>query len=192
MKTSQLHHVLRAIDTATEHGHTFLLLGSQAILAHLEPDCFPSDILFKSREIDVAVLGVGTSVGRNVADVIAKNFGDGSRFDQTYGYHADGVETITATLPMGWEERLMPYEPLGVAPNVFFALSYEDLVISKLYAGRPKDLEFVKGMCSIGHPRLEKVLELLNTLPDHPKKSAAIVRWENMYTPPARPSFKRS
>lgn len=49
MKPEQLDHVLRAVDEATGHEHRFLLIGSQAILAHLNPDYFPSDVLFFSR-----------------------------------------------------------------------------------------------------------------------------------------------
>ncbi|MGV7206034.1 DUF6036 family nucleotidyltransferase [Xanthomonas citri] len=177
MKPEQLDHVLRAVDEATGHEHRFLLIGSQAILAHIDPNYFPSDVLFFSREIDIALLDESQQQSEAVADIIDKNFGDASIFDRTYGYHADGVEVATAILAPGWRDRLVPYQSGDVAQDTFMALSYEDLLVSKLCAGRDKDIEFVKGMAAIGHPRLSEVEGLLETLPDSVNKDRATAWW---------------
>ncbi|MCE4551928.1 DUF6036 family nucleotidyltransferase [Xanthomonas hortorum] len=177
MKPHQLDHILRSIDDATGHEHRFLLIGSQAILVHLDPTYFESEVLFVSREIDVALLDRPGEAAEEVADLIDKNFGDSSRFDQTFGYYADGVEVSTAILAAGWQDRLKPYLSDGVSPGTFMALSYEDLLVSKLCAGREKDLEFVTGMCAIRHPGLANVQSLLLSLPNSVNKERATAWW---------------
>ena len=80
------------------------------------------------------------------ADEIDGNLGDGSRFHEAYGYYGHGVGPETLTAPAGWEERLVRLEfpairKKGVAA-VAWCLSMPDLVLAKLAAGRPHDLEF--------------------------------------------------
>ena len=43
-----------------------------------------------------------------LSDDIEGSLGRYSHFDQTFGYHADGVGPDTALLPAGWESRLVP------------------------------------------------------------------------------------
>lgn len=62
------------------------------------------------------------------------------------------------------------------------ALSYEDLLVSKLCAGRDKDIDFVKGMTAIGHPRLLEVKGLLESLPDSVNKDHATAWWGAFFT----------
>lgn len=59
MNTQELDHVLRAIDNATGEEHRFLLIGSQAILAHLSLEYFDIDVLYK---------GASPLVGQTVPD----------------------------------------------------------------------------------------------------------------------------
>ena len=40
------------------------------------------------------------------SDFIDGSLGRDSRFDQTFGYHADGVGPSTAKLPANWKDRL--------------------------------------------------------------------------------------
>lgn len=196
MKVENLEHVLRAIDDFTSVEYQFLLLGSQAILAHIDPDYFPElaerDCLFHSQEIDVAPLVEDSKTQEALADEISGTLGEFTHFDNTHGYHADGVTLSTPTLAPGWRDRLKPYESDGVTSNKFFALSYEDLAVSKIMAGRPKDIDFVKDMCLAfpSHPGLNAVEGLLNSLNDSPMKSLALDRWRAMSSSPLRPSFK--
>ena len=197
MKSKELDHVLRAVDEVTNVAHPFLLIGSQAILAHIDPEYFPElvdcEVLFVSKEVDVAVLSEERDLQEKLADVIDGSFGQNSHFDQTHGYHADGVEVGTATLAQGWKERLKPYESIGVPAGKFFALSYEDLAVSKLMAGRPKDIEFVRGMCRAQphHPGLQVIEGLLLSFAPSPVQSKALALWKTMVpSPPSTPAVK--
>lgn len=188
MKTPQLNHVLRAVDSITGSNHSFLLIGSQAILAHIDPDWFPeledSDALFVSSEIDVAVLDGDEETRSEIATQIEGALGELSRFDQEFGYHADGVSIHTAILAKGWEKRLKPYFTEGLRADTFWALSYQDLLVSKLMAGREKDLEFVRCMCAAqpAHPGLADIQDLIESLPpEHDDlKPLAMARWDAM------------
>lgn len=166
--------------------YPFLLIGSQAILAHLDPDYFPElvdcDFMFISREADIAVIVDDNDIQDMVADRISGVFGELSWFDRSHGYHADGVNLDTAILADGWKDRIKPYEAQGVPEGKFFALSYQDLAVSKLMAGRPKDLDFVRGMCQAQphHPGLVAVEELLMSLPPTPQREVALSRWRAM------------
>ncbi|PWU16799.1 MAG: hypothetical protein C5B50_12695 [Verrucomicrobia bacterium] len=42
-----------------------------------------------------------------LAEMIEGSLGELSPFHQTFGYHGDGVSPNTATLPPGWEQRLI-------------------------------------------------------------------------------------
>ena len=93
-----------------------------------------------SRELDVYPL----SAPERAAEIDGA-IGDGSRFDGSYGYYAHGVGPETPTAPARWEERLVRVElpPLGRQPAaVAWCMEIHDLVLAKLAAGRPHDLEF--------------------------------------------------
>lgn len=60
------------------------------------------------------------------------------------------------------------------------ALSFGDLAFSKLWAGREKDLVFVKGMCNIRHPDLENVMGYIEMMPPSELREKALNRWLHM------------
>jgi hypothetical protein len=80
--------------------------------------------------------------------------GDGSPFQQEYGYYAHAVGPETAKAPAGWEDRLVPVEvPPRVASRVravAFCLEPHDLVLSKLAANRDRDWDFAKEAVAAG------------------------------------------
>lgn len=67
-------------------------------------------------------------------------------FHGTFGYYAQGVAGTTAVLPDGWRDRLVRYESPGTNGVVAWCLELHDLWISKMIAGRPKDLEFGRAL----------------------------------------------
>jgi hypothetical protein len=98
MRRVELEHVIRATAEVAGDGE-IVVVGSQAILGQF-PDAPTS--MCVSREADV--------YPRNHperTDEIDGSLGDGSHFDSTYGYFAHAVGPETATLPSGWEERLV-------------------------------------------------------------------------------------
>jgi hypothetical protein len=56
------------------------------------------------------------------------------------------VDETTAVLPDGWRERLVRVETAGTSGAIGWCLEPHDLAVSKLAAGREKDLVFVEAM----------------------------------------------
>lgn len=76
------------------------------------------------------------------ADLIDGSIGEGSPFHETFGFYAQGVGPRTAVLAPGWRERLIPVRNEATRGATGWCLDTHDLVLAKLVAGRPKDLEF--------------------------------------------------
>jgi hypothetical protein len=99
MNRSELEHVIRATSGITGDPD-IVVVGSQAVLAQfpeapavllasMEADVYPRHRPELSIQVDGAI-------------------GERSLFHETFGYYAHGVDETTATLPAGWEERLVP------------------------------------------------------------------------------------
>ena len=72
------------------------------------------------------------------------SIGEGSFFHESFGYYAQGVSPQTATLPAGWEGRLISVSNANTGGVEGLCLEVHDLAISKYVAGREKDLEFTR------------------------------------------------
>jgi hypothetical protein len=94
------------------------------LLASMEADVFPKDCPENAILIDGAI-------------------GERSIFHETFGYYAHGVDETTAVLPEGWRDRLVRVENGNTRGAIGWCLEPHDLAISKLVAGREKDLYFV-------------------------------------------------
>ena len=138
MNREQFEHVLKAAADVVDD--ELVVVGSQAVLAH-DPE--PPASLVNSMEVDLYPLKDPTR-----ADEIDVALGDGSRFHETYAFYAHGVGPETVIAPAGWEERLVKLElpPFRRKDGAVIAwcLSMPDLVLAKLAAGRPHDLEFAE------------------------------------------------
>ena len=152
MNRSQLEHVLRASGSISGC-RDLVVIGSQAILgAH--PDA-PVELL-TSLEVDLYPLDAPEK-----ADLIDGSIGELSPFHGTFGYYAHGVGPETAALPAGWRSRLVRVENENTAGTVGWCLSPVDLAVSKLLAGREKDLAFVKVMLQTGLTSAPIILTML-------------------------------
>jgi hypothetical protein len=69
---------------------------------------------------------------------------------EMFGIYGQGVSVTTAVLPAGWTARLVPYERADAEPSEAKCLDAHDLVISKLVAGRDKDLLFARVLVEAG------------------------------------------
>ncbi|MDQ2680565.1 MAG: hypothetical protein M3Y21_06045 [Candidatus Eremiobacteraeota bacterium] len=96
---------------------------------------------------------------------LLNEIGELSLFHTQNGYYADGVDDTTATLPVGWQDRVVRISgPLTQNVHGFEArgwcLELHDLVISKLVAGREKDLTFFHTLRELNGVTLrERLLE---------------------------------
>lgn len=101
------------------------------------------------------------------ADIVDGAIGEDSMFHETHGYYGQGVSISTATLPRGWEERLVSFTPADSSPAEAVCLDPIDLVVAKLVAGREKDLSFAADLLASGHVEaigLSKRVELLQVV----------------------------
>lgn len=132
MTRDQLEHVLRAA-AAIARENSFVVVGSQAVLLP-----FPNApvALLASREVDLY-----PSMHPERADLIDGAIGALSSFDETFGYHADGVGPETAVMPADWMQRASFHyigEVTAICPDM------HDLAVSKAVAARDKDADFVR------------------------------------------------
>ena len=135
MKRDQLEHVVRAAAQIADD-EELIIIGSQAVLVQ-----FPlaPAALLASNEVDLYPKNRPER-----ADLIDGTIGELSPFHDTFGYYAHGVDSSTATLPIGWEGRLLALRNANTRGATGWCLEIHDLVVSKLVAGREKDLEFAR------------------------------------------------
>jgi hypothetical protein len=134
MQRPQLEAALRAAAEVTGE-REFILVGSQSV--HAYTDAAPTEVLF-SLECDIWAKGCSEKLSA-LEGALDKR----SPFAQENGFYVDPVDPGLVLLPAGWEGRL---KKLEVPPVIAWCLDVNDLVVSKLNAGRIKDYEFVNAM----------------------------------------------
>jgi hypothetical protein len=135
MRRSELEHLIRASGEIAGDDE-IIIIGSQAILGQfpnapvqllmsMEADIYPRNYPDKADKVDGAI-------------------GEGSSFHELHGYYAQGVGEETAVLPKDWTTRLIPVNNENTNGITGYCLDVHDLAISKIIAGRPKDMKFVQ------------------------------------------------
>ena len=153
MKRSELEHLIRAAGKIAGD-REIVVIGSQSILGQF-PDAPPA--LLRSMEGDVYPRSDPA-----LADKVDGSIGEGSRFHEQHGYYAQGVGPDTATLPRGWQRRLVRVENANTRGYVGLCLEVHDLAISKYVAGREKDLEFTRELARRGMTDRKTLLQRLS------------------------------
>ena len=168
MNAGQLRHILRAAASITGE-KVFVVIGSQAILGShpdaprslrksVEGDTYPKNNPEKAIEVDGAI-------------------GELSPFHQEFGYYAHGVAPDTATLPAGWEQRLVEFQVNDPAGTIGLCLEMHDLAFSKLAAGRGKDIEFIRGLLKHHLINRGKLLRLIESEENEELKGLLVRNW---------------
>lgn len=155
MKKSEVEHVLRAAGRIV--GETqFIIIGSQSIHAKY-PDRFSGAAI--SAELDI--------IAKNKPDrtELLNVIGVDSPFHEMYGYYADPVDETTAMLPKGWMGRLVNLKVADTEGVAGLCLDPHDLLISKYYARRDKDIEFNREVVNSGLIKKVRLLELVALTP---------------------------
>jgi hypothetical protein len=165
VKREQLEHVIAAAANVISEDE-FIVIGSQAILGSasavpdsmlvsMEADIYPAHEPERAIEIDGAL-------------------GDGSPFHRQFGYYAHGVGPETAKAPAGWERRLVRLDipPRLRSPQrpVARCLEIHDLVLSKLVAGRDRDIDYARQACAHGLLDLDTMRARVDDLPVAPEQ----------------------
>jgi len=145
MQRSELEHIIRASGKIAGDDE-IIIIGSQAILGQfpnapvqllmsMEADIYPKNNPDKADKVDGAI-------------------GEGSSFHELHGYYAQGVGEKTAVLPKDWQTRLVLVNNENTNGVTGYCLEVHDLAISKMVAGRPKDLDFVREL--VRHNMIQK------------------------------------
>ena len=156
MKRRDLEHLIRAAGAVAQVSELYIL-GSQAILGAFPG---PPDELLVSMEVDTYPVGEPEK-----ADLIDGSIGELSPFHEQFGYYAHGVGPETARLPERWQKRLISVSNDNTGGITGLCLHPADLAISKLIAGREKDITYVSALLRHGLVSEEGLHDLLPELP---------------------------
>ena len=161
MQRPDLEHIIRAA-TGITGAKEFVIVGSQAVLGQ-----FPNspDELLISMEADLF-----SARDPADADLVDGSIGEGSPFHQTFGYYAHGVAEETAVLPSGWKGRLISIHNANTGGGTGLCLEVHDLAVSKLVAGREKDMDFITALLHHRLAQPEQIRERLNATPLSPDR----------------------
>jgi hypothetical protein len=152
VKLADLEHIIRAAATIADDDE-LIIVGSQAVLAQY-PDA-PEEML-RSDEADV--------YPKNHPErweLIDGAIGELSTFQDTFGYYAQGVQEGVATLPRGWQGRLIPHRSPATRGATGWCLELHDLLISKYVANRDNDRRYCKAAAAAGLARRDVLVERL-------------------------------
>ena len=144
MRRDQLEHLIRAASRIIGESR-IMVIGSQAILASY-PAGLPQAAV---ASLEADLLPFNDPDGTK-ADAISGSIGEASRFQETYGVYADGVDEHTARFPAGWRDRLIAVSNSNTDGATGLCVEPHDLCASKLLAGRPKDLDFCRALLDAG------------------------------------------
>lgn len=145
MTRAELEHVIRAA-AAISRDNDIVVVGSQAVLGQ-----YPN----APRELCVSMeADVYPRTHPERADLIDGSIGELSPFHTTFGYYAQGVGPETATLPAGWEQRLVRVSNANTQGATGWCLELHDLVLAKYVAGREKDHDYIR--VAIAHGLLDR------------------------------------
>lgn len=175
MTRRQLEHLIGAAAAIAEDDE-IVVVGSQAILGQF-PDAPPE--LLVSNEADVF-----PRHHPDRADLIDGSIGELSPFHETFGYYAQGVGPETATLPLGWQERLVVVRSAATRGATGLCLEVHDLALSKYVALRDKDDVFCRALARRGLVDRTTLEARLSTMTVEPQvRAAALGRIEADFRP---------
>lgn len=145
MNLEQFHHSIRAAREVLQHegaSGALVIMGSQSILASYSAMVLDSELMM-SAEVDIMPIASDRHEIDRLSDHLDGSLGQDSQFQESFGFHVDGISIETSVLPDGWVDRLIPeVDPESGATG--WCLDPHDLAVAKLIAGRPKDIDFVE------------------------------------------------
>lgn len=145
MNLEQFHHSIRAAREVLQHegaSGALVIMGSQSILASYSAMVLDAALMM-SAEVDIMPIASHRHEIDRLSDHLDGSLGQDSQFQESFGFHVDGISIETSVLPDGWVDRLIPeVDPDSGATG--WCLDPHDLAVAKLIAGRPKDNDFVE------------------------------------------------
>ena len=141
--------LLRAAEVSGRR--EFVVIGSQAIHGSSADPAL--DVVLRSDDIDIYPADGYTPV---VYEELMLQLGQDSDYHVQTGQYIEAVSETLARFPPGWERRMLraPIGSIaidGAEREVLVGWpEIHDLVVSKLAVGRDKDVEFLRGVVSLG------------------------------------------
>ena len=164
MRKSQFEAVLIAAAKVSGEKQ-FVVVGSQSVHAHT--DSAPVEVLI-SKECDIWPKGREEKLA-----VVEETLGQRSAYFTEHGVYVDAVEPGLILLPTGWERRLKPFQAGDVTA---WCLEVNDLVVSKLNAGRLKDYEFINAVLRIRLADFDEIVKRIESFPDLHQRAVLLAR----------------
>ena len=154
------------------------MIGSQAILGSFDEDDLPEPA-HASIEADVFFANDPDLAKTNSVD---GHLGEDSQFHETFGYYAQECDVTTATLPTGWQDRLVRFTPPAVQGASGLCLERHDLALSKLLAHREKIPSSSPHCWTAGLLQIGVLRSRAELLPVIPMRIRRVVDWLDAYT----------
>lgn len=145
LERRQIAHLLRAAAGITGR-KSFVMIGTGAVIVQKKTLALE---LMRTREIDIYVRDSEQDAD-HVSDLIDGSIGEGSPFDETFGYYAHGVSERTACLPDDWASRAVRIEVPGVEGVFCTCPDVNDIALSKVCAWRDKDIAWLAAGLTTG------------------------------------------
>ena len=159
MRINNVDHILRAAGEVT--GQTrFVLIGSAAVIAWQR--VVPPEMAM-TREVDLFAMDAEDIDA--TSEELDGSLGQGSSFDETFGYYCDGVGAETAILPTDWMSRAMTYQSPDAPGITAIIPEPDDIALAKLCAWRPKDIDWLVAAASSAIINLDAMRARLGTMP---------------------------
>ena len=151
LKKAQIEHLIRSAAAITGQ-KTFVMVGTGAVIAQLKNVPLT---MTRTRGIDIHA-DAATDLDA-VSLLIDGTIGEGSQFDETFGYYAHGIEEGTACLPDDWRTRAKRI-PLPGQPDIAcICPDVDDIALSKACAWREKDRLWLRAAFGAGVLDLDRM-----------------------------------
>lgn len=197
MRRADLEHILRAVRDVAQRP-AFLVIGSQSVLGTWTEAELPPEATM-SAEVDLAPITEldRSRLAEEVRSVLAQIYpehrdvgvdpqtisdnldaiGEFSTFHETFDIYVQGVGFETATLPDGWESRLVVLSNDDTGYAVGLCLDPLDACCAKLVAGREQDYLFVAALIDHGLVRADELVRRAELLPSTAGRAPMAQSW---------------
>ncbi len=132
MNRQQLHALLRKARELSGH-QEFVIVGSLSILGAVSD---PPDAMVMSIDVDTYMRRDPSRTGELQAAL-----GQGSDFENEFGYYLDPVSPNLPSFPEGWQDRLIEID-FGEVRAYF--VEPNDVAVSKYMRGEERDLRWLR------------------------------------------------
>lgn len=153
MNRPQLHALLRRAKELSGH-REFVIVGSLAILGAVAD---PPDAMVLSIDVDAYMKADPARTGE-----LCLALGQGSVFEDEYGYYLDPVSPNLPSFPEGWQDRLILIDFGDV--RAFF-VHPDDVAVSKYVRGDERDMRWLREGLKSGLLNIETIERRIASAP---------------------------